>query len=109
MHITGKIPRIEPAQQSGYQVEVGPINQLTVRFERVRAISDAVENGSRLHRFEHRIQVGIDKQVGDQDVLARQALESPGGKPGRCPINILTVFHERAQQVGADKPTRPQY
>ena len=37
-------------------------------------------------------------------MLARQALESPCGKPRRGAVNIFTVLQQRAQQVRADKP-----
>ena len=92
VHITGKIARIEPAQQPGDQVEVGAVDQLPIRLEGVSAISNAVEDGSRLHALEHRIQVGVDKQVGYQYVIARQALESPCGKPRRRPVNVFAVL-----------------
>src|ERR1700733_104091 len=109
LYITGKTARIEAAQQPGSLIEVGAVDQLPIRLEGVSAISNAVEDGSRLHSFEHRVQVGVDKQVGYQYVLARQVLESPCGKPRRCPINILALLQQHAQEVGTNEPARPQH
>ena len=108
MDITGKLARVEPPQQPGDQVEVSAVDQLPVCLERVSAVSDAVEDGPRLHALEQRIQVRVDKQVGYQDMIARQALEPPGGKPRSCPIDVLTMLQQRAQQIGADEAARAQ-
>ena len=55
------------------------------------------------------IQVGIDQQIGYQDVFAWQAFEPPGWETGGGPVNIFTVLQQAAQEVGPDESARTQH
>src|ERR1700761_4119407 len=109
MNIAGKSAWIEPAQQPGDQVEVGAVDQFPIGLKGVSAIGNAIEDGSGLYVAEEGVEVGVDQQVGNEEVFAGQALEPPGGEAGRRSINVLAVLKKHAQKVGADEATGSQH
>jgi len=107
MNIGGKAFLRQNLQQLHLHGQIGGVDPLNLRFERISAIGDAVEDDLRRDFFDQFTRFNRISKIDLQDTTAVDALQPPCRQRfdhcghivpqrGQCPI-----------QIGSDEPARP--
>jgi hypothetical protein len=80
---------IQSGEKLGGEVEVCLEYQLTIGFERIGSVGNAIENGSRFDPGQNVIKIRVDKEIRDDDVPIRKVFEAPGGKSSSRAVYVI--------------------
>ena len=89
--------------------EIGAVDEIVVGLEGIGAIGDAIEQRSGAELADH---VARRRQIGEIDfenMPALDAVEPPGRQHAHHAIDVVAMFQQHAQQIGADEAARPEH
>ena len=108
MHVASDPHALQSLEQLGREIEVGLVDQLTVRFKRIGSICHTIEHGSRGGSLQDVVQVRINQEIRCDNVLVGNPGEAPGrGVKGRA-NHVVALPEQQVEKVGSNESAGPE-